>query len=99
MVNWVFVAIIAVITASVIEGVKRIDLFGKKWKKDGWRCLVIMLIAFIVTTVITFLIGFGFGVCENILNACSYVLVTFFVQKAIGEEGLHRIIKKSAGVE
>lgn len=93
---WLFIFINALIIATIVEGIKKIPVFKKTWKLEVLRCICIMLIAFAVSIVVTYLIGVSFGILSSFLQALGYAVVAWFIQKAIGEEVLHKIVNQIA---
>ena len=100
--TWLFIFVDSLIIAMIIEGVKKISVFKKTWKFDWLRSVCIMLIALAVSFAITYLLGIGFNVFATVLEAISYSVLAWFIQKAMGEEVIHKIVKqitaKMAGV-
>lgn len=97
-INWIFISIVAIVIASLVELVKKIPIFSRTWKFEGLRSFCIWIIAFLLSAVVTFFTGYGFGISEGWAAAISYTAIAFFLQKFLGEEFFHKVLTKSAGV-
>ena len=97
MINWFFIAIVSIVIAAMVELVKKLPFLKKTWKHEQLRCVVIWLIAFAISVVITYFVGLGFGLVTSALQAISYAVVAFFLQKFLGEEFMHKLLNEYAG--
>lgn len=97
-INWTFIAIVAIVIASIVELIKKVPVFSKTWKHESLRSFTIWVLAFLVSAVVTFYTSIGFGVAEGWASAISYTVIAFFLQKFLGEEFFHKILSKATGV-
>ena len=94
MINWAFVIIISAITAAIIEWVKKLPFLKKEWKHETLRDVVIMLLALAATIILVAFVGISLGICTGIAQALSYIIIVWCVQKVVGQEVLHKAVKR-----
>ena len=99
MISWPFIAIVAVVIASLMEVIKKIPIFSKKWKVDWARSASIWAVAFMVSFTVTYICLIGFGISSGIMSTLSYTLIAFLLEKFLGEEFFHRVLSRSAGID
>ena len=79
---------------AIIEWVKKLPFLKKEWKHETLRDVVIMLLALAATIILVAFVGISLGICTGIAQALSYIIIVWCVQKVVGQEVLHKAVKR-----
>lgn len=94
MINWTFVVVVSAIVAVIVELVKKLPFLAKEWSSDDLRDMTIMLLAFGLSTVLATFIGISLEICSTVAQGISYSVIVWCTQKVVGQEVIHKTLKK-----